>query len=521
MKTCNSTLLVVWACLVPLAAQTITTFPPPGTVPDAPSPPARIEGTLVNAQSGEPVPNVRVTLSDNNSDQAGSGKRFGAVTDADGRFAWSAIPQGNYQVGVDKHGFLLVDSPDWVTVQPSEKNPSLNLKLSAEAVISGRVLDKNGDPVRNVSVRYQQEDERYGSEVEADYRGEFHIHAKPGDYRIAARPGYESAPPEVRSDGTQQEAYQPTYYPSAPSRESASLVQAKGGVETSGIDIHLISMPIVAARGVVTGIPPCELLVQFTPDGETQPKWTEVRNGKFAYWFIPPGKYSMMASCQARDGHGYSSAPEEITIGDRNLDNLTVDMRPEFDLVGRIEWEGSPPPSPANPSSRNPQWVRLNDRNGRFFTGPKRAEIGAGQTFHIPKVLLGKYRVFVDMGQPVWVKAIRVDGNETPGRALDLRAAPQDVTLVVEIPAARISGIVEDAKGPAAGVELNLQDVGDDFTVEGWATTKDDGAYSFDHIPPGHYRIRALRSRPSGGGEWEIFTVSETDQLTRNLRIER
>jgi hypothetical protein len=293
-------------------------------------------------------------------------------------------------------------------------------------------------------------------------------------------------------------------------------------VEAGGIDIRLIPMPYILARGAVTGMPlsPGNVQVRFTPDGETQPLETEVKNGKFSMWLIPPGKYSMMVACQGRDGRAYSSAIDEIAIGDEGSGNLALDMRPEFELAGRIQWEGSPPP----PRERQPKpSVRLNDIASQTIAPRRIGEIGDDQAFRIPKVLPGKYGVSIGgLPQNVWVKSILVDSHEIPGHTLELRTAPQEITVRLATGGAQISGTVEDATGPVSGVTVILapDEAGFGEFNALVRQTSDSGAFSFDSIPPGRYRLEVDGARPSDGQPFETLEVSETDRLTRNLKIE-
>jgi protocatechuate 3,4-dioxygenase beta subunit len=103
---------------------------------------ASVQGEVRNSVSGMPVERAHVSLRGYNS---GGFDKYGALTNAEGKFRIAGIPAGSYQVTLDRVGYVATRSQ--VTLTPDEKKDNLNLQLVPMGAISGRVLDADGQPV--------------------------------------------------------------------------------------------------------------------------------------------------------------------------------------------------------------------------------------------------------------------------------------------------------------------------------------------------------------------------------------
>jgi hypothetical protein len=85
-------------------------------------------------------------------------------TDDAGRFAFAAVPPGKYQLSAERTGYLRQSygarqysgggTP--VLVADGQTVKDIVFKLSPQAVITGKVLDEDGEPVANMQVRAQK-----------------------------------------------------------------------------------------------------------------------------------------------------------------------------------------------------------------------------------------------------------------------------------------------------------------------------------------------------------------------------
>ena len=121
-----------------------------------------LAGRVVNAQTGEPVRRANVTLQIVSS-AAGSSpqgpRMFNAVTGSDGQFRFERLAPGEYMVSAERTGFI-TGSPTGsgrrrmgtpVQIHDGEST-EVELALQPTAVISGRVLDEDGEPALRAHV---------------------------------------------------------------------------------------------------------------------------------------------------------------------------------------------------------------------------------------------------------------------------------------------------------------------------------------------------------------------------------
>jgi 5-hydroxyisourate hydrolase-like protein (transthyretin family) len=115
--------------------------------------PASVEGTVVNRTNGQPMSGVHVRLILGESTD--SPEVYGATSDEAGRFSFPQLKPGSYLTLVDRVGFFQMQPKGaktagvYTTVKAGERLTDLKLEMAEHAVITGRVLDDNGDPPQN------------------------------------------------------------------------------------------------------------------------------------------------------------------------------------------------------------------------------------------------------------------------------------------------------------------------------------------------------------------------------------
>src|SRR5580658_8368264 len=154
--------------------------------------PASVEGHVTNGLTGEPLAKARVTLTTPPEPTSRTSKEYGAITDADGKFSWAAVEPGTYAVAVSLRGFVAVASQaptSGLDVQPGATVRDVSLKMAPEAVISGRVVDAQGDPVERVTVTAYSAKSRSFFGAGAMVGSEFSFTRLPaGKYTLQAMP---------------------------------------------------------------------------------------------------------------------------------------------------------------------------------------------------------------------------------------------------------------------------------------------------------------------------------------------
>ena len=124
----------------------------------------RVAGTIVNAVGGSPLARARVTINDARNSQ----NTQWMITGEDGRFEFKQVGAGKYQLRGAKRGFIAADYDQHeqfstaIVTGAGLDNEHLVLRVAPFAVLSGKVLDESGDPVRNAMVSLYVEDRRAG-----------------------------------------------------------------------------------------------------------------------------------------------------------------------------------------------------------------------------------------------------------------------------------------------------------------------------------------------------------------------
>ncbi|HEY1494761.1 MAG TPA: carboxypeptidase-like regulatory domain-containing protein, partial [Candidatus Solibacter sp.] len=168
--------------LLAMAAGGLTQTQPPR----ADEKPASVEGEVRSMLTGLPVERAHVSL---RRFVNGAWDRYGAQTNADGKFSIVGIPAGNYQVALDRVGYVVPAevTRGQLTLRPEEKKSNYKLKLIPVGSISGRVLDADGAPLEGLSVEAEFAGKPDRSAM-TDDRGQYRIGGlHPGKYRVRAK----------------------------------------------------------------------------------------------------------------------------------------------------------------------------------------------------------------------------------------------------------------------------------------------------------------------------------------------
>ena len=157
--------------LIPIALLAMSIFIPPATCrgqqPVAPPISGNenendqlctIAGAVLSANTGEPLKKAHVDLH-RRGDESDE-HPFIASSDASGHFSIDKIPAGRYDLRVGRTNYLDTqygqDQPDKpgaiLSLAPGQKITDLLFRLHRTAVITGRVLDEDGDPVPGLLV---------------------------------------------------------------------------------------------------------------------------------------------------------------------------------------------------------------------------------------------------------------------------------------------------------------------------------------------------------------------------------
>lgn len=170
----------------------------------APTGTAMILGQVVTGDAGTPVRRARVTLSGQEIRTQKS-----TLTDDDGRFVFTLLPAGRYNVNASKAGYVPITygakapgrAGTPIPLADGQKLDSKPISLPKGGVVTGVVLDENGEPAPGTPVRAMHQIIRTGERrLESagtdttDDRGMYRIYGlQPGQYVVYAQPRNQGA----------------------------------------------------------------------------------------------------------------------------------------------------------------------------------------------------------------------------------------------------------------------------------------------------------------------------------------
>jgi protocatechuate 3,4-dioxygenase beta subunit len=511
---------------------------------------ATFEGVAVNALTGEPLAGVHLKLATGMFDGGGVSEAYGAMSGRDGHFAISGLKPGFYLLLPERTGFVYSQKSTGalpfpsMTFKPGEHVTDFQLKMTPRAVIQGRVVDENGDPVQAAMVEAVPLDKdapvaariNMMGAVQTDDRGEFRISGGPGKFRLKASPGgnnFVQHQPEIRADGSTEAVYGVTFYPSTATAERATPVEAVAGRDVTGIEIRLMRQRSLSISGTVSGIPQgggASVTLRF---GESADRLFNTRStvappdGNFRLQAVPPAAFYQVSAAYNSGEQRLRSPTVDVHLdGDAAEVHLTLQAGSE--LSGAIEIAGDPPGTPAGKRT-----VRLESAIPYgSFEGPVSTQTADDGAFRLTGVFPGKYKVTVQpLPENGYVGSVALDGVPQP-TALDLSRGGSRLKVVLGRNAGTISGTVVDKEGQpitnTLGVVLLVQDPEHpDFAKN--EIMDSGGRYTFKSVAPGKYWLLAIDALNSGDlrgeddfkkfiAKAEPIEVHEGERLTKNVR---
>jgi hypothetical protein len=363
---------------------------------------ATLEGIVKNLKTGEPLADVRVTaapevMPGSLAPAPAPTATKTATTDAEGKFSITAMPPGRYFLSATRTLFFRPRrdaGPIAVTLTEGQRLTGIQVLLSPTAVIAGRVIDENREPLRSVRVEAVRREYRDGQRVwlsstqsMTDDRGEYRLfNLTPGTYYVRA----------TQSNTTT------LYYPGVPDSQNAVPVSVEGGSEAAAIDIGIRRLPEYSVLLKLGGVPPgspatFSIRRKNGLANEQQVARPEsLPDNTYRLAQLPPGAYDILvqvstpAAVQPRVLTHVGSIP--VTVGNANEDLGTVSIPQTVSVTGRIVAPETLP-SPLAPERLTVTLRALNLMTviARSTTSPP--GIAADGTFTLPNVAAGHYQV--------------------------------------------------------------------------------------------------------------------------------
>lgn len=496
---------------------------------------ATVSGVVVNQQSGEPLRRADVTLMPVVGGRTAAGPmRMGpegpsgtkrAATDQTGKFTITGVEPGRYQLSAQRQGYLQgrygARKPRQMGTQieivAGQELKDLKIELTPQAVITGRVLDEEGEPLQNIQVQVMSQG--YGAAMgmgrgagrgarrfmpqggaATNDKGEFRItNVAPGEVILEVRPMRFNPMQAAIPGETGEMGYVATYYPGVTESSRAQKIPVAAGAELSGFDIRLQKTRVYRIKGQVidgvTGAPLKNFMVMtvprdspmfFGPMGgfQRQP------DGSFELRNITPGSYTLTVRGEGRNGINHR---ERIDVSD-NVEGLVIRVMPGFELTGQVIAKD---PSKLTVSSVRVQ-VTDADTGMGFFGGGSTKDDG---TFTVESVGSGRYRVNVFL-QDGFVESIKVGDQEVLGKDFEISggtAPPVKVYVSHESGTATVSAMKDDQPATSGSVIVLPRDK--DLRVQPFVKVgplDQTGSVTIRGLAPGEYVAFAMEDLEYG-----------------------
>jgi len=511
---------------------------------------------VVTAAEGTPLKSVHVMLAAENP--AGRDPRtYGATSDSSGAFVLKNVAPGRYRLFAERTGYVSQQyhSSDTqggalLALQPRQQVSGILFRLVLAAVVTGRVTDEDEEPMARIRIMAlrrptedeQEDEESYGSRKQdqlfpagsarTDDRGQYRIFGlKSGDYYLQAAESLQPPQDSFVDQGyflrqSLGVEYAPVYYPGVLQRGQAEAISLRPGDEAQ-VDFSLrhIKTVEISGRVIAPDGKPANAMVELQDAGvedyfEGQNANTDA-DGKFQLKGVPPGSYIIVAYQQSSSDVYYPTARQELTVGNDNIDSLTIALSRGTDFTGKVMLEGV----------ARPHYLQVSLRavGGKDF-GYLGGRVKQDGSFELKNVPEGNYAVVVygEGDESRWyVKSARLGSDDVLEHGLEVEKGTGG-TLEIIISAARgqLEGSVTQDDKPAIGVGVWV--VPDPETTfnrmrRRGTTTDQNGQFVLPGVAPGKYRVNARSPADSAGGdakaEPQSVTLSEGEHKNIQLKL--
>jgi hypothetical protein len=486
----------------------------------------KIAGTVVNAMTGAPLSQARISLADTQD----RSRPISTITSEDGHFEFSPLKLGKYSLQGAKRGFIsaayeqheqystaIVTGPEFAT-------ENLVLRLTPMALITGHVTDEFGDPVREANVTLYFESHGGGmtriahySNSQSDDRGFYDFSLlRPGKYYVSvtAKPWYAIHPvtmldpaavPASQVSSALDVAYPATYYNGATDPDGATPIEVKGG-DRLEIDVHVNPVPALHIlfriptdpSGQASGfqMPVLEKRAFDSVNFVQTEGMNQVAPGVFELAGVPPGRYTVRIK-NSESGQLQQSADVDLTRDGQELNESRGE--PLGGLKVTIKMPGDEPP---------PKQYFVGLQNARRQMVGYRQGDPTGQ-FSFEDVPPGKYAILVGSQAKAYsVARTTSSAGESWGHDVTIAAgATTDVTAFLSSGVVRIEGVVQKKDKKVGGVMVALVPSDPVAHIDLFRRDQSDfdGTFTLQSVIPGAYTIVAIED--AWGLDWLQPTV--------------
>jgi hypothetical protein len=351
---------------------------------------ASLEGQVSDALTGGPIRKANLVLrrTDVNPNGGSIPTSYATSSDNAGKFSINEVEPGRYRLTVTRTGYANGEygSPSpgrqgtTLSLGRAQRLTDLTLRLTPHGVMTGRIVDRDGDPLAGVQVqvmRYRYVNGRKqllnNNGNSTNDLGEYRIYGvAPGRYYVSATYRTNQFEPTLDRSANPDEEFAPTYYPGTLDISTAAEVNVTAGGQAR-VDLTLTKTRTARISGrVINTAAPGALntsLLLVPRGGFSGPFLNRSvaggASGKFDLRGVAPGSYSLTATTSF-GGKTYSTR-QPIDVGAANIENVTLTIGAGSTVNGRVRVEAG---SSSAPSSAPSIQVTLRPRENGILIGP-------------------------------------------------------------------------------------------------------------------------------------------------------
>lgn len=437
-----------------------------------------VDGSVVNSVSGAPVLRAHISV-------AGTSDSVLADSDTGGKWRIEHIECGRVTLAANRTGFLRLQQSNLLLAANTPLH-DVKLELAPQAVLAGRILDDQGDPILGAQVSLMTSRIMNGARgIQASNStttndlGEYRFAGLvAGKYILCANAGGGA----VIANGSRP--YGERCYPGPTDGGAASAMAVAAGYEGK-VDFTLSPLATFRVSGVASGQPEGVCTVNLTPRTQIARMFMNLSaqarpDGTFSINHVPAGSYTLVATSGTPNRR--LTAHKPVDVGGNDVEAIQMHLEPGITVTGTFR-------SVATTARKieKPQYgVLLRSSEGTFGSGPVTWD-ETGTSFTTTDVVPGNYRFQFFAPAPFYPKSATSGGGDVLGSEVSIGPGVGNIEVVVSDDGGVVEGDVATDYGPGAAWIFLERDGAPSRNARADAN----GHFRIETVPPGDYKVYA------------------------------
>jgi hypothetical protein len=465
-----------------------------------------VEGKVVNSVTGESIKKAFVTINSRTNQYV-----YFTTTDQSGKFHIDNVQPEKYAASADAEGYANSRAVSDIKLFTVGAGPltGVEVPIAPLSVITGKVVDEDGEPLDGVSVMALRNSYNFGSKTlqqvsaaQTDDRGIYRMFdVQPGRYYLSAQAQRQFrmiAPQNAeRTHSTiPEEAYGVAIYPGVAEISQATAHELKPGADWTGADFKLHKRPAYHIRGRANGLLAAggRGNVQAEPCNPDPMPWAGGlqnivgrQDGSFDLAGAVPGTYCLVVR---EPGRGGVAMTQPVTVTNADVNDVTLNPPASFSVKGMVTIDGTPPANMPTLSIG----LRTSDGNQE-----RNAQVTAGTAFQIDYVFPGKHTIVVPSVGTIYIKSMFYGSQDVSSGVIADVQPGSSLAITVGVDPGVIDGTVQ-AGSLEPGTPVVVMAIPDDthaqrndlMRITGGSA---EGTFTLPGLAPGDYRVFALATQ--------------------------